>query len=132
MIDDKLKERKTYFFNALNRLNEALKKDLTDDIIVDGIIQRFEFTFEQSWKAMKLYLENEGILDEALAPRSTIRCAFKHGLINDGEIWIEMMLDRNRISHMYAESTALQIVTLIKAKYINEFMELKVFLEENS
>lgn len=131
-MSKKLDERKNDFFNALNRLNEALKKDLTDDIIVDGIIQRFEFTFEQSWKAMKLYLENEGVLDEALAPRSTIRCAFKHGLISDGEIWIEMMLDRNRTSHMYDESTALEIVTLIKNKYINEFIKLKIFLQQNS
>ena len=47
----KLDERKNNYFNALNRLEDALKKDLDDDIIIDGIIQRFEFTFEQAWKA---------------------------------------------------------------------------------
>ena len=78
----KLDERKEDFYKALKRLEEALKKDISDDIIIDGIIQRFEFTFEQAWKVMKLYLEDQGILDEALAPRSTIRCAFKHKLIN--------------------------------------------------
>ena len=125
----KLDERKQDFFKALNRLEEALKKDLNDDIILDGIIQRFEFTFEQSWKVMKLYLEDQGILDEAVAPRSTIRCAFKHKLIKDGDIWIEMMLDRNRTSHMYDETTALSIVKLVKEKYIFEFEKLKDFLE---
>ncbi|MDU4860162.1 MAG: nucleotidyltransferase substrate binding protein [Terrisporobacter othiniensis] len=125
----KLDERKEDFFKALNRLEEALKKDLSDDIIVDGIIQRFEFTFEQSWKVMKLYLEDQGILDEAVAPRSTIRCAFKHKLISDGDIWIEMMLDRNRTSHMYDETTALNIVKLVKEKYVFEFEKLKDFLE---
>ena len=125
----KLEERKQDFFKALNRLEEALKKDLSDDIIVDGIIQRFEFTFEQSWKVMKLYLEDQGILDEAVAPRSTIRCAFKHKLISDGDIWIEMMLDRNRTSHMYDETTALSIVKLVKEKYIFELEKLKEFLE---
>lgn len=124
----KLEERKQDFFKALNRLEEALKKDLSDDIIVDGIIQRFEFTFEQSWKVMKLYLEDQGILDEAVAPRSTIRCAFKHKLISDGDIWIEMMLDRNRTSHMYDETTALNIVELVKEKYIFELKKLKDFL----
>lgn len=83
----KLDERKNDYFNALNRLEDALKKDLDDDIIIDGIIQRFEFTFEQAWKVMKLYLEDQGILDEALAPRSTIKCAYKHKLIDDGDIW---------------------------------------------
>lgn len=125
----KLDERKQDFFKALKRLEEALTKDLSDDIIVDGIIQRFEFTFEQSWKVMKLYLEDQGILDEALAPRSTIRCAYKHKLISDGDIWIEMMLDRNRTSHMYDETTALNIVKLVKEKYVYEFKKLKDFLE---
>lgn len=44
----RLDERKKDFFNALTRLQEALEKDISDDIIIDGIIQRFEFTFEQS------------------------------------------------------------------------------------
>lgn len=127
----RLEERKKDFFNALNRLEEALKKDITDDIIVDGIIQRFEFTFEQSWKCMKLYLEDQGILDEALAPRSTIRCAFNNKVISDGKIWIEMMLDRNRTSHMYDEETALEIVKLVNEKYVVEFKKLKKFLEIN-
>ncbi|MGL5328784.1 MAG: nucleotidyltransferase substrate binding protein [Peptostreptococcaceae bacterium] len=127
----KLQERKEDFTKALKRLEEALKKDLDDDIIIDGIIQRFEFTFEQAWKVMKLYLEDQGILDEALAPRSTIRCAFKHKLISDGDIWIEMMLDRNRTSHMYDEETAVKIVKLVKEKYIEEFNKLKDYLDGN-
>ena len=117
----KLDERKEDFYKALKRLEEALKKDISDDIIIDGIIQRFEFTFEQAWKVMKLYLEDQGILDEALAPRSTIR--------NNGDVWIEMMLDRNRTSHMYDEETAVNIVNLVKEKYIIEFNKLKDFLE---
>ena len=127
----KLNERIKDFTNALSRLQEALEKDISDDIIVDGIIQRFEFTFEQSWKAMKLYLEDQGVLDEALAPRSTIKTAFKHRVISDGDIWIEMMLDRNRTSHMYDEDAAKEIVKRIKEAYIKEFSSLKNFLESN-
>lgn len=78
---------------------------------------------------MKLYLEDQGILDEAVAPRSTIRCAFKDKLISNWDIWIEMMLDRNRTSHMYDETTALNIVKLVKEKYVFEFKKLKDFLE---
>ena len=50
----KLDERKSDYINALSRLQEALNKDISDDIIIDGIIQRFEFTFEKSWKVMRL------------------------------------------------------------------------------
>lgn len=121
----KLDERKVDFSKALKRLEEALEKNLSDDLVVDGIIQRFEFTFEQACKVMKLYLEDQGILDEALAPRSTIRCAYKHKLIEDGDVWIEMMLDRNRTSHMYDEETAVSIVKLVKDKYVKEFNKLK-------
>ena len=121
----KLDERKLDFSKALSRLEDALLKDISDDLVVDGIIQRFEFTFEQAWKVMKLHLEDQGILDEALAPRSTIRCAYKHRLIENGDLWIEMMLDRNRTSHMYDEATAIEIVKLIKEKYIHEFNKLK-------
>lgn len=125
----KLNERIIYFIKAFTRLEEALKKDINDDIIIDGIIQRFEFTFEQSWKVMKLYLEDQGVLDETLAPRSTIRVAFKHNILSDGDIWIEMMLDRNRTSYMYDETTARDIVKRIKEIYIFEFEKLKLFLE---
>lgn len=127
----RLDERKRDFLNALSRLQEALEKDISDDIIIDGIIQRFKFTFEQSWKVMKLYLEDQGVLDEALAPRSTIRVAFKHKIISNGDVWIEMMLDRNRTSHMYDETTAKNIVERVKTIYMNEFNNLKNFLEMN-
>ena len=128
-MSKKLEERQKDFFNALRKLQEALEKDINDDIIIDGIIQRFEFTFEQSWKVMKLYLENQGIVDEALAPRSTIRIAFRHKVISDGDVWIDMMLDRNRTSHMYDEEVAKEIVNNIKNVYIHEFNLLKKFLE---
>lgn len=76
---------------------------------------------------MKLYLEDQGILDEALAPRSTIRSAFKNKVIENGDVWIEMMLDRNRTSHIYDEEVARSIVDNIKNNYINEFVKLKIF-----
>ena len=108
---------------------KKLKKDITDDIIIDGIIQRFEFTFEQSWKVMKSYLEEQGIIDESISPRSTIKIAHKHKIILDGEIWIEMMLDRNRTSYMYDETIARKIVERIRKSNITEFSNLKVFLQ---
>lgn len=78
---------------------------------------------------MKLYLENQGIVEEALAPRSTIRIAFRHKVISAGDVWIDTMLDRNRTSHMYDEEVAKAIVINIKNIYIHEFNSLKKFLE---
>ncbi|WDU83019.1 HI0074 family nucleotidyltransferase substrate-binding subunit [Caloramator sp. Dgby_cultured_2] len=74
--------------NALNRLIEALNFEEVKDIIIDGIIQRFEFTFELSWKLMKEFLEHEGI--EANSPRSVIREAFKTGLV-DNNVYVNII-----------------------------------------
>ena len=88
---------------SLARLNEVLqeKKNI---IIRDASIQRFEFTFELFWKILKKILAYEG--EESTTPRDTIAKAYRYKLINDQNIWIEMMDNRNKTSHMYDENTA--------------------------
>ena len=76
---------------ALNRLES------------DGLIQRFEYTFELSWKTLKDFLEANGV--SAAYPRDTIKEAFAHGLLEDGEIWMAMLERRNLLSHTYDEKT---------------------------
>ena len=103
---------------ALSRLKESLSRDPEkDDIVIDATIQRFEFTYELSWKLMKSYLEYTG-LTELSSPRSTIKAAFKEGIITDGELWLKMLEDRNRTSHTYDEATALDIYTNMKNIYL--------------
>ncbi|TCS78366.1 nucleotidyltransferase substrate binding protein [Tepidibacillus fermentans] len=120
MTKERLLERFQDFKNALERLKESLQieayQDIIQDIIIDGVIQRFEFTFELSWKLMKLFLEYEGI--EANSPRSAIRKAYEINMIEDGEAWIDMMIDRNKISHVYDEEMAKQIYDRIKEVHI--------------
>lgn len=117
-------ERKKDFTNAIIRLKEGLGEE-PDDLRIDGILQRFEFTFELAWKCMKDYLEKEGVVSNIGSPREIIQLAFKHNIINDGETWIEMMLDRNTLSHMYDESVSREVYERIKTKYINVFVELQ-------
>lgn len=103
---------------ASEKLEKVLERDyLHDDIIVDATIQRFEFTFELSWKLMKAMLEYDGI-ENVNSPRRAIRESFKQNYISDGTSWIKMLEDRNRTSHTYDEETALEIVTSIKGNYI--------------
>ena len=73
------------FKNALTRLQEALDEDLLKgNIIIDGTIQRFEFTFELSWKLTKSVLSYNGI--DAESPRMAIKEAFKAGIIKDDSV----------------------------------------------
>lgn len=114
---------------ALKRLQEALNEEETD-IVIDGVLHRFEFTFELSWKTMKDCLEYMGIVNKTGSPRENIQLAFKQGLIDDGEMWINIMLDRNSLAHLYDEDTSREIYDNIKNKYMIELKKLERKLEE--
>lgn len=119
----RFEERKTDLIKATNRLEEALKEGETD-LNIDGVLHRFEFTFELAWKTMKDYLEYQGIVGKIGSPREVIKEAFSAGLIEDGEVWIKMMLSRNNLSHLYDEETSREIYDNIKEEYIIEIKKL--------
>jgi nucleotidyltransferase substrate binding protein (TIGR01987 family) len=129
MNKERLFEKLNDYKRASARLNEATKIQIEDDIVYDGVIQRFEFTFELSWKLMKMFLEYTGIT-EIKSPRTTIREAFSYGLIEDGEQWIDMMVDRNKTSHLYDEEEAKLIYEKIKSNYSHLLSNLCDKLEE--
>lgn len=89
--------------SALERLGEALAAPKTD-LTRDASIQRFEFTFELFWKALKLEVEEAGI--RTFSPRDAIRAAFQIGLLADDPLPLEMLEDRNRTSHLYKAALA--------------------------
>lgn len=62
--------------NAINRLEEALAEDMTS-LIVDGTLQRFEFTIDIYWKTIKRILLLEGI--DTKTPKETLREAYQAG-----------------------------------------------------
>ena len=121
-------ERKEEYFNALNRLKEALEREV-DDVVIDGVLHRFEFTFELAWKTVKDYLEYLGVTEKIGSPREIIQLGFKQGIISDGEAWVSMMLSRNALSHLYDEKTSREIYEKIKNNYVKLFGDLKEKLE---
>ena len=117
-------QRRNEYNNAVERLQEALLEE-ESEIIIDGALHRFEFTFELAWKTIKDYLEYMGLTEKTGSPREIIQQAFKQGIIENGEEWINMMLSRNTLSHLYDEKTSRDIFYEIKNKYIQLFLELK-------
>lgn len=90
--------------NALRRLEEVLAKE-KDEFMRDSAIQRFEFVFDLSWKVVKVYLEEKfGIIKTS--PKECFREAYKQGLINKNDYWIEMTDLRNQTVHTYSEKMA--------------------------
>ncbi len=124
----RFEERKLDFINATNRLKEALQEE-ENDITIDGVLHRYEFTFELAWKTLKDYLEYLGISSNTGSPREVIKESFSHNLIKNGDIWINMMLARNYLSHLYDEETSRDIYNDIKDKYINELEKLVKYFE---
>ena len=119
----RFEERKEDLKKAANKLNEALIGDASD-LEIDGILHRFEFTFELACKTMKDCLEEQGIVGKIGSPREILRRAFESHLIEDGEEWINMMLARNSLSHLYDEETSREIYDNIKEIYILEINKL--------
>lgn len=116
MNKDRLLERLDHYTSALLRLKEVLEADTSNPFVYDAAIQRFEFTYELAWKLMKAYMEYEGIA-EVNAPRSAFKQAYTAGLIDDGDIWIAMLEDRNLTAHVYDQQKAMEIYTRVKEKY---------------
>lgn len=123
MNQERIEEIHKDFVNAFLRLEEALSEELSKGtIVVDGTIQRFEFTFELAWKLARAVLNYSGI--EADTPRYVIKEAYKAKIIQEGDEWIDMLEDRNKTSHIYDEKQALKIYQKIKDAH---FETLKVF-----
>lgn len=123
-MNERYLQRREDLKNAVLRLQEALNEDEITDIVIDGVLHRFEFTFELAWKTMKDYLEYMGVIEKTGSPREVIKSAFQYNLIEDGEQWIEMMLSRNTLSHIYDESESRNIYNKIKESYIKILLKL--------
>ncbi len=119
----RFKQKLKDFNNALNRLEESLNKKNISKLEQDGIIQRFEFSFELAWKTLKSYLEQQGFSD-LNSPKNIIRKAFQVKLIENGDLWFQMLDDRNSLSHMYDQKMSDNIFSNIAKDYIHALKNL--------
>ena len=90
---------------ALAKFHELASRQNLTEIERDALIQRFEFTFELTWKCAKEYLYiQEGI--DAASPKKVIRSCREVGVLSDVETEqaLKMADDRNLITHIYDES----------------------------
>ena len=118
-------------FLKLNKAVVRYKASPEDELMGMALIQAFEFSFELSWKTLKDYLKHEGVL-EATTPRQVIKQAFHFQLIENGQIWIDMLENRNLLSHAYSEESALQAHQLIVNTYADEIKQLCTFLSNKN
>jgi nucleotidyltransferase substrate binding protein (TIGR01987 family) len=98
------------FAKGLAQLDLAIPRLDSDPLLRDGAIQRFEFTFELAWKALRgTLLEAHGV--DVTSPKSTLRAGKEIGLIADEDGWLRMLEDRNLTSQTYREPIAIEVAS---------------------
>lgn len=108
------------FIRAVQRLREAADAyaHSGDGVMRDGVIQRFEFTFELSWKALKEYMQDQGSTAELQFPKQVLREAYAARLIDGESTWLAMLADRNDTSHIYDDKLADRITRDVCTVYL--------------
>jgi nucleotidyltransferase substrate binding protein (TIGR01987 family) len=144
--DIRWQQRFSNFNKALNKLSEAIDyiqkdleekeididsnnaEDVLEEIVKEGLIQRFEYTFEIAWNVMKDYALYQGN-SEIGGSRDAIRYAFSVNLISDGDIWMDMIISRTKTSHTYNKETANEIYLKIVNEYHSAYIKFREVME---
>lgn len=118
--DIRWKQRFQNFDRAFVLLREAMERDpqQLSQLEKEGIIQRFEYTFELAWKVLKDKMENDGLVIDQVSPKGVVRQAFAAKYINDAETWLKMIGDRNLMSHTYDFKKFEEIIATIRSHYL--------------
>lgn len=146
MANIRWEQRFSNYNKALNKLSEAIEyiknqlkenevaiesddsEDVLEEIIKEGLIQRFEYTYEMAWNVMKDYALYQGN-SEIAGSRDAIRYAFSTKLIENGDMWMDMIKSRIKTSHTYNEETANEIYLKIINEYYFAFLKLQEIME---
>lgn len=120
------------YISHLQVLSLADQQPLDNEFIVSGIIDKFSIQFELGWKLLENLLAYEGIAASATgSPRGIIKEAYAAYPFFDGELWLDMLKDRNNTAHIYDGAAAQSLVDRILKEYIPQFVRLDEALREH-
>ncbi len=129
-------QRFNNFKRAFLLLREAIESDLNNmsQLEKEGVIQRFEYTFELAWNVLKDKMEYDGINLDKISPKSVVRQAYASKYINDAETWLKMIGDRKLMSHTYDFAKFEVVIESIEKSYLpmldEWYMDLLVEVNE--
>ncbi|RVU40122.1 DUF86 domain-containing protein [Rheinheimera riviphila] len=130
MQDIRWQQRFENFQRAFSLLREAMEQDFQqfNQLEKEGVIQRFEFTFELAWKVLKDKMEHDGLIIDQISPRAVVRLAYQSKYIEDAEVWLRMIGDRNLMSHTYDSAKFEVVLQSIGAEYLPMLSEWRLSL----
>lgn len=120
--DIRWKQRFSNFAKAFNKLSE-IELDVDNklsDIEKEGFIQRFEFTHELAWNVMKDFLKEKGF-QGIIGSKDATKLAFQNELIENGQVWMDMIDSRNQTVHTYNDEILDTQFNKIRNIYYIEF-----------
>ena len=125
-MDAKFNKRFQSFCNSLDALAEARQRDLADSFVLSGTGAKFSITFDLAWKVMKdIIIQDYAVVDFPKgSPREVLRKAFDFQLISS-EVWMEMLRNRNELTHDYDGEVIKEICHEIADQYIDLFMDFQ-------
>jgi nucleotidyltransferase substrate binding protein (TIGR01987 family) len=129
--DVRWEQRFSNFRTALAKLKEAVDASQIlelSELEKEGLIHRFEYTYELAWKTLQDLLRFKGYTDIA-GPVPVISQAFQDGYLENGPVWMQMKKARDLSSHTYNEETAEGIAINIISAYYQLFRNLEKRLE---
>ncbi|PIZ65704.1 nucleotidyltransferase [Candidatus Roizmanbacteria bacterium CG_4_9_14_0_2_um_filter_39_13] len=117
----KTAELYTQLERATGKMQEALTFP-NDEPHKESTIQRFEYTFELSWKLMSSIINDQGI--ESYGVRNVLREGYKLQLIDNVEVWFKYADARNQTAHIYRQSVADEVVAIAQGGFVDDVKKL--------
>lgn len=121
------------FIRALDNLRDIYDYDEPrGNVELSGMVALYEICFEQAWKTMKELLDRHGYREgKTGSPKMIIRTAYGAGMLDNPELWLRALDDRNNVAHSYNEAVARGIIRNTKADYYGMFRRLRETLERD-
>ena len=119
-------------FGLLREAMETIETRPLTQLEKEGVIQRFEYTWELAWKMIKDYLEHEGVVLDKVTPASVLRAAFEAKVITAGDVWMLALDARNKMAHTYNLKQFEEVIEEIRRSYFTLFDNLHLSMLENA
>jgi nucleotidyltransferase substrate binding protein (TIGR01987 family) len=119
------------FEKALTKLLEVVQLAETrtlSELENEGMIQRFEYTWELAWNMLKDYLLYRGIPLQETTPAEVLRAAHSAGIIQNGDDWMQAKRARNNMSHRYDSEEFKRVIDEILSCYSKLMVDLNTLM----
>ncbi len=132
--DIRWKQRFENFDRALTLLHEPIDRGIEtlSALEMEGTVQRFEVAIELAWNTMKDYLEYQGAIIDPKTPKNVVKEAFAAKILEEGQVWIDMLNHLNLLSHTYSESIFSKFMIALRDRYMAPLDELRTWLKKRS